>query len=59
MAVEAVNNIKYEIVLNKRALETRRQVMLAEINKEIEMLDKFEKWIEYIEKELEKEGGSD
>ena len=47
-----IENIKREIYLHRQALQTRKEVVLAEINKEREMLDKFEKWVENVEREM-------
>ena len=47
-----IENIKMEMSLHRRALETRKQVVLAEIDKEGEMLDRFEKWVDNVEREI-------
>lgn len=50
-----IENIKYEIVLNRRERECQRRVAMAEFEKEFEMLNKFEKWAENIEKATSKQ----
>lgn len=50
-----IDNIKYEIALNRRERECQRRVAMAEFEKEFEMLNKFEKWAENIEKATAKQ----
>ena len=47
---KAIEEVKHTILLNRRELETKQRITMAEINKEKEMLDKAEKWIDFIEK---------
>ncbi len=49
-----IEDVKYEISLNRKHLEIRRRVAIAEFDKEAEMLDRYEKWTEQIEKETKK-----
>ena len=44
-----IDIIKEEITLNRRAKEMQKRVFLAEVAKELEMLDKFEIWITNVE----------
>lgn len=51
----ALELTKNEIILNKRALEVEKQVQFAKYQKELEMLMKFEKWLDNIEDEKKRE----
>jgi len=53
--MKTIEDLRYELKLNKQNLAERRRVFLAECDKELEMLMKMEKWLNIIEKEMERE----
>jgi predicted nucleic acid-binding Zn-ribbon protein len=50
--VKHIDKIKMEIDLNRREVGRQRGIYLAEVEKEMQMLDKFERWIGNIENEI-------
>ena len=54
-AKRELNLIRTETELNRRAVITRGNIQKAQNEKELEMLDKFEKWTSNLEGLLDKE----
>jgi len=52
--MKILEDLKYEIVSIRREREIRNRIFLAEDKKEKLMLDEFERWIDLIEKEIDK-----
>ena len=56
--MNVIEQLKYEIEMQKRELETRKRIFLKECEKESEMLQKMDRWLDYIVKE-QKEAAND
>lgn len=49
--MKTIEDLRYELKLNKQNLAERRRVFLTECDKELEMLMKMDRWLNNIEKE--------
>ena len=55
MLLIEMDKIKSEIHESRISLETKRKIFIAQTEKELDMLNKFEKWLKRIEMSMEED----